>query len=94
MRTTILAALLFAQSGLAALAQTYPPPPPAPAPQQEPQPAPQPQPPQSRPQGGPTQFGLRCQTPQVSCNLPQPAAVGTTCFCNAPAGRFNGSVVQ
>lgn len=80
MRATILAALLFALGGAAAPAQTYPPPSP---------------PQQSAPkQGAPIQFGLRCKTPQSSCNLPQPGRVGMGCFCNSPAGRINGYVTQ
>jgi hypothetical protein len=80
MRATILAALLSALGGAAASAQTYPPPS---SPQQE---APK--------QGIPIQFGLRCKTPQSSCNLPQPGRVGIRCFCNAPSGRINGTVTQ
>jgi hypothetical protein len=86
MRATIPAAFMLALSGSTAAAQVYPPPsspPSSSAPQQG---APK--------QGVPIQFGLRCKTPQSSCNLPQPGRVGNGCFCNSPAGRLNGTVTQ
>jgi hypothetical protein len=90
MRSTIMAGLVFALSASAASAQTYPPSP-SPSPS-----APTTAPRQGTPpqQGGPPRFGLRCQTPQLSCNLPQPGRVGLTCICNSPLGRFSGFVVQ
>lgn len=109
MRATIPAIFMLALSGSTAAAQVYPPPssptPPAaaaPAPQQSPPPQ-QTTPPQQSPtpqqatpprQGGPPRFGLRCQTSQLACNLPQPSRVGLNCVCNSPLGRSNGSVVQ
>jgi hypothetical protein len=44
-------------------------------------------------QAAPT-FGLRCQTPQFWCSLPQPGRTGTSCFCNTPRGSVAGAVVQ